>query len=389
MMSAAEVQSIAADSTARVLAFYLPQFHPIPENDAWWGQGFTEWTSVRRARPLFAGHDQPACPTTLGYYDLRDVDTHLEQAELARAYGVGGFCYYAYWFEGRRLLEEPLDVVAKHSDLNMPYAICWANEPWSRRWDGSENEVLVSQRHSAERDPDFISSVAHHLADARYIRVEGRPLVLVYRPSLLVDPLRTTDALRKRCVELGLPDPYLATVQSFDHWEPISYGFDAAVEFPPHKLFHPTTKGHQSQLDTKAHPRLISYEDAIRSSVGRPVPDFTWFRAAMPAWDNTPRRGTAGVVFTGSTPELFRQWLVKVLEYTYLFNAPSRRLVFINAWNEWAEGAYLEPDVSTGHARLQALRDALTLTADLAHQSTMAWSSALLQLARDRWLSRP
>ncbi len=382
------------DVSARVVAFYLPQFHPIPENDQWWGEGFTEWTNVRRARAWFEGHDQPRVPTTLGYYDLRDVDHHHAQAALASANGIAGFCYYAYWFGGRRLLEQPLEVVASHPDLAMPYAICWANEPWSRRWDGSEDEVLMPQGHSSEGDAAFIDDIAMHLADPRYLRIDGRPLLLIYRAGLLADPLRTTDLLRERAVRLGLGELYLAMVQSFGHWDPIGYGFDAAVEFPPHNLglvrsarrtvhgIHPDFRGN-----------LNKYEGVITDTLARPAPAYTWFRGLMTGWDNTPRRGARGTVFVGSSPALFGRWFRELLRFTYVFRRPSERLVFVNAWNEWAEGAYLEPDASSGSAYLDAVAAALESTRDYALETARLHGAAtqtggLLEDARRAWRAR-
>jgi lipopolysaccharide biosynthesis protein len=384
----------APDPSARIIAFYLPQYHPIPENDQWWGKGFTDWTNVRRARPQFDGHDQPRVPTTLGYYDLRGAEPHFAQAALARANGIAGFCYYAYWFGGRRLLEQPLAVVAANPDLAMPYAICWANEPWSRRWDGSEDDVLVEQRHAPERDAAFIDEIGAHLADARYLRIDGRPLLLVYRAGLLVDPLRTTDLLRERAVQLGLGELYLAMVQSFDHWDPIGYGFDAAVEFPPHgPRVHWPPRVPAVAPYPGFHGSLRDYETVISDALSRPLPVHTWFRGVMPGWDNTARRGSRAIVYAGSSPALFRRWLEEVLRFTYLFRRPSERLVFINAWNEWAEGAYLEPDESHGSSYLQAVGAALRSTHGYATEAARilevgATTQGLLDEARRTWRLR-
>lgn len=382
------------DRCARVVAFYLPQFHPIPENDEWWGPGFTEWTNVRGARPLFAGHDQPRVPTTLGYYDLRDADHHYAQAALARASGIAGFCYYAYWFGGRRLLEQPLNLVSSHPDLAMPYAICWANEPWSRRWDGSEDSVLMAQRHSPEGDVEFIDDIAIHLADPRYIRIDGRPLLLIYRAGLLVDPLRTTDALRERSVQLGLGDPYLAMVQTFGQWDPIGYGLDAAVEFPPHNLnLSRLAKPNVPAADAGFHGTLADYQWAMAEVLSRPVPAHTWFRGVMTGWDNTPRRGNRGTVFVGSSPVWFGQWLQEALRFTYVFRRASERLVFVNSWNEWAEGAYLEPDASNGSSFLLAIEQALRATHGYALETAQILqgegnASGLLEEVQRAWRAR-
>lgn len=382
------------DVSARVVAFYLPQFHPIPENNEWWGEGFTDWTNVRRARPWFDGHDQPRVPTTLGYYDLRNVDHHYAQAALARAHGLAAFCYYAYWFRGRRILDEPLNVVASNPDLAMPYAICWANEPWSRRWDGGDDKVLIEQRHSPETDEAFIDDIGMHLADPRYLRIDGRPILLIYRAGLLLDPLRTTDKLRERAVRLGLGELFLAMVQSFGHWDPIGYGFDAAVEFPPHGSESPQpTSRHTRATHPGFHGNLVEYEAVIAHALARPVPVHTWFRGVMPGWDNTPRRESRATVYVGSTPALFRRWLQEALRFTYLFRRLPERLVFVNAWNEWGEGAYLEPDLSNGDAYLRAIEEALQSTRGYALETAQilergAATTGMLEQARRAWRAR-
>ena len=382
------------DPIARVIAFYLPQFHAIPENDQWWGTGFTEWNNVRRARPWFDGHDQPKVPLDVGYYDLRSAAPHFVQAELARTHGIGGFCYYAYWFGGRRLLEEPLDVILSHPDLGMPYAICWANEPWTRRWDGSEDQVLMAQKHSPDSDFRLIDDLEAHLADPRYIRIDGRPLLLIYRAGLLVDPLRTTDLLRERAVKLGLGDLYLGMVQSFDHWDPIGYGFDAAVEFPPH--------GHQGRSASRPADvsmyegfsgELREYLAVAETAMSHPIPAHAWFRGVMPAWDNTPRRGARATIYIGGSPVVFGEWLKQTLRFTYLFGRPSERIVFVNAWNEWGEGAVLEPDSTHGDAYLRAVSSAVEATRAYAMETAQIMSDGvrrggLLDQARREWRAR-
>lgn len=377
---------------AIIAAFYLPQYHQIPENDEWWGDGFTDWVNVRRSQALFKGHNQPRVPSAFGYYDLRDEQTHFAHARLAKQFAVGAFCYYAYWFRGRRLLEAPLELVHSLPSLGMPYAICWANEPWSRRWDGSEHQILMAQDHDPTGDAAFIDDMAHHLLDPRYLRISGRPLLLIYRPGLLVDPLRTTDLMRERAVKLGIGELFLAMVQSFGHWDPISYGFDAAVEFPPHNLAVASTaaKVRTALFAGSSRVSVASYLDAIRVSLSRPVPPFTWFRGVMPDWDNTPRRGARGTVYQGASPGAFRGWLDAVIESTYLFRPPGERLIFVNAWNEWAEGAHLEPDVTHGDAYLRTIREALEAARDLAEQTADLEQGGLSQsplqhLARTRW----
>ena len=359
---------------ATVAAFYLPQFHRIPENDDWWGEGFTEWTNVRRSQPFFADHRQPQIPGKLGYYDLLDPSSHFQQQEMAAKYGVGAFCYYIYWFGGRRLLEGPLDIVLRERELPLNYFFCWANENWTRTWDGLESEKLVAQTHDKDRDAGIVDDLAPHLADPRYLRIDGKPLLLIYRSSILDDPMRTTDNIRRRADRLGLGELHLGMVQSFDLWDPRTMGFDSAVEFPPHNqssdLFRleeedserpPMSDAEQWKGDLYSYPRLIEW------AMSKPVPDFPWFRGVIPAWDNTPRRMDRASVFVGERPELFQTWVERALHYTYLFNEPSHWLLLVNSWNEWGEGAYLEPDFELGMARLSALSAAIANTDELAN----------------------
>ena len=358
---------------ATVAAFYLPQFHQVSENDDWWGEGFTEWTNVRRSQPFFDHHRQPQLPGKLGYYDLLDPATHFQQQELAAKFGVGAFCYYIYWFGGRRLLEKPLDIVLREQELPLNYFFCWANENWTRTWDGLDSEMLVAQTHDKDRDARIVDDLAPHLADPRYLRVDGKPLLLIYRSSILDDPMRTTDNIRQRASALGLGEVHLSMVQSFDSWDPRTVGFDSAVEFPPHNqssaLFR--LEEHDRELPQMADAEewqgeLYSYPRLIEWAMSKKIPEFPWFRGVMPAWDNTPRRMERASVFVGDSPELFQTWVERTLHYTYLFNKPDNWLLFVNSWNEWGEGAYLEPDFELGMARLSALSAAIANTDQLA-----------------------
>jgi lipopolysaccharide biosynthesis protein len=345
---------------AKLICFYLPQFHPIPENDAWWGQGFTEWTNVRSARPRFKGHEQPHVPGELGYYDLRDPSVLPRQIELARLYGIEGFCFYFYWFGGQRLLEGPLERFKKDRDLNFPFCLCWANENWSRRWDGRENEILMAQEHSPEDDLAFIAHVARYLEDSRYIRIKGRPLLLVYRPDLLPSARKTAKRWRCWCRDNGIGDIYLACTQSFEAVDPAQYDFDAAVEFPPNNSTPPDITDQMDPLDTPFAGTVFDWRTFIERSRRYRRPPYTFFRGVCPAWDNTPRRKQHGIVFQHSSPQGYQQWLCNAIQDTCKrFRHADERLIFINAWNEWAEGAYLEPDQRRGYAYLEATRMAL------------------------------
>ncbi|HEV8256880.1 MAG TPA: glycoside hydrolase family 99-like domain-containing protein [Casimicrobiaceae bacterium] len=346
-------------SDVKLIAFYLPQFHPIPENDAWWGEGFTEWINVKRARPNFVGHYQPHLPGELGFYDLRAPETRAAQVELARAHGIHGFCYYYYWFNGRRLLHRPLDDVVQSGQPDFPFCVCWANENWTRRWDGGNDELLVAQKYSPENEQALISDLVPLFRDPRYIRVRGRPLVLVYRANLLPEPRRATDIFRSVTRAAGDAEPYLVMVHVPGMSPPGEWGFDAGVEFPPHSTeVNPLTEDIE-----KLNPNFVGdvwdYVSAARYAIGRPLPDFPLFRGVMVGWDNTPRLQDNGHVFVNTHPENYRRWLSAMIAQTRQTKPAEERLVFINAWNEWGEGCYLEPDLQFGRGYLEATLRAL------------------------------
>ena len=350
---------------ASLYAFYLPQFHPIAQNDEWWGEGFTEWTNVRPAMPLFEGHYQPHVPDpkgTLGYYDLRDTSEIMsKQIELARAYGVEGFCFYFYWFAGERLLETPLLNLLNDKALDVPFCLCWANENWSRRWDGRESDILMAQDHSAKDDIAFISYVSKYLKDPRYRRIDGRPLLIVYRPIELPNAKATAKRWRNWCRKNGVGEIYLAYTQSFENNDPRDYGFDGAIEFPPNNSAPPDITEHVTPLSADFDAKIFDWDIFPTRSDYYDTPDYPLFRTVCPAWDNTPRRKHAATVFAGSTPERYQHWLSNALQDSEArIDDADNRLIFINAWNEWAEGAHLEPDARYGHAYLAATREALT-----------------------------
>jgi glycosyltransferase involved in cell wall biosynthesis len=349
-----------ANPLVRLIAFYLPQFHPIPENNQWWGEGFTEWSNVRPAKPQFQGHYQPHVPGELGYYDLRDVSVMARQAELAKVYGLGGFCFYFYWFAGRTLLETPVKQYLENADIDFPFCICWANENWSRRWDGLDSQVLIGQQHSDEDDLAFIEYISVYLRDRRYIRVDGKPLLLVYRPSLLPSAKATALRWRNWCLEHGIGEIYLAYTQSFESEDPSVYGFDAAIEFPPNNSSPPSVTKEVDGKEVTFAGQIYDWRIFPERSQKYVQPTYTLFRGVCPSWDNTARRKTKGTIFLGSSPAAYQRWLNNaVVDTASRFAKQNKRLVFVNAWNEWAEGAHLEPDQKYGYAYLQATRDAL------------------------------
>jgi lipopolysaccharide biosynthesis protein len=347
-------------SSIKAIAFYLPQFHPIPENDEWWGKGFTEWNNVVRGRPQFHGHYQPHLPGELGFYDLRVPDIQRRQIELARMYGIHGFCYHHYWFGGRRLLRRPLDQLLADSSLDFPFCLCWANENWTRRWDGHEEDVLMAQRHSPDDDLAFIEDIAPALRDPRYIRIGGRPLLIVYRPSLLPDARQTAELWRSYCRRAGLGEPFLISTHAFDQRNPRDLGFDAATEFAPNNLGCPAVTSSVSGVNPQYRGVVYDYEYLVaRSRAYEPPADYEIFRCVAPTWDNEARRPNHGKVFVNSSPDRYAEWLENACTYTAAELRRDRPFVFINAWNEWAEGAHLEPDRRYGYAYLQATASVL------------------------------
>ena len=351
---------------SQIIAFYLPQFHPIPENDLWWGRGFTEWTSVARVRPRFRGHVQPRLPTELGFYDLRVPETRAAQAELAAAHGVSAFCYYHYWFGGRRLLERPFDEVLRSGEPNFPFLLCWANENWTRRWDGKDREVLMAQQYSSDDDRAHLRTLAPAFADRRYMRLGGKPVFLVYRAELLPDPQRTTDVWREEASRLGLGELSLGRVEGFlENSDPRAMGFDFAVEFAPRWTALPgrilgggvarTLRRRGLIRDGYATNSVYSYRELVDRMTARPAAGYPLFRCACPGWDNSPRRQTNATIFSGAEPATFQSWVERLLNSRESFaGAPAP--VFVNSWNEWAEGAQLEPCSVYGRGFLEALQ---------------------------------
>lgn len=353
-----------SDANVKLIAYYLPQFHPIIENDEWWGAGFTEWTNVAQAIPYFKEHYQPHVPGEFGYYDLRLPEVREAQAKLAKEYGIYGFCYYYYWFEGRRLLERPLQEVLDSGKPDFPFCICWANENWSRRWDGSENEILVQQVHNEQTDEDFIHDVIPLFKDPRYIKVNGAPLLIVYRISLMPNPTQTAEIWREICAENGIPKIHLCMAETFGLTEPRQYGFDSSVQFPPHNMSADIENDNIEGLAEDFTGKVFDFENVIKDQVAKEIPAYKQFPGVMTAWDNTARKKKAGNIFTNSTPESYEVWLRGAIDRARQTLPAGEQLVFINAWNEWAEGTHLEPDRKHGRGYLEATRRALTGDSD-------------------------
>lgn len=350
---------------ARLIAFYLPQFHPIPENDQWWGKGFTEWTNVAKAKPLFPDHYQPHLPADLGFYDLRLSEARLAQAELAREHQIEGFCYWHYWFSGKRLLERPFNEVLVSGQPDFPFCLAWANETWSRRWLGEEKDIIQKQTYSAEDDLNHARWLLPVFADKRCIRVQERPLFLIYRPLDLPEPKRTTETLRQECVKNGLPEPYLVGINAHcSHLDCRTVGFDGTLNFEPQLGVLPDfledgqkfSKFKRNLQLGIISPRLKIYDyTAARQLMLARKKDFPVYPAIFVGWDNTPRRGHNSIVMINSESEHFASGLTEMIG-SVLAKPYDDRLVFINAWNEWAEGNHLEPDLKNGLQFLEMVR---------------------------------
>ena len=346
----------------RPIAFYLPQFHPTPENEFWWGSGFTEWTNVVKARPSYHGHYQPHLPTDLGFYDLRTADALARQAALAQRYGIAGFCVYYYNFGSRRVLGATLETVRAHPDLPFHWCLCWANENWTKHWDGGEHEILLEQSYDEATLAAIIADAVAQAADPRYLRVGGRPIFLVYRPLLLPDAPAFAAACRAGFVRAGFPGVHLVYVESMEAVDlklrPSDLGFDACVEFPPHGRAVPAETTAEI-IKEDWHGYRYDYPQTVRAFCRRDSVPYTRYPAVFPSWDNTPRQPTRGTSFDGATPEAFRVYVEEKIDEVRQFLVDDDRLLFVNAWNEWAEGAHLEPDTGFGHRWLEALRDAV------------------------------
>lgn len=332
----------------RLIAYYLPAFYPIPENDKNWGHGFTEWDNVRSAKPIYDGHTLRCFPhEDVGYYDM-NLETLRKQQAMAKQYGLDGWCIYHYWFMGHEPYTRTLDLIMENPDLDLPFCVMWANESWSRTWDGKEDEILLLLENSREDYIAYIRRLIPMLADKRYIRVDGRPLVMLFKP--LDEFSWVQEMWRSECVAAGLPEPLLIhkTIDGRGEkfYEPVKLldGWDAAFEFPPRGQVCPFLNDFP-----KDNFGVMDYRHAMAQSALRDT-DKRIFRTVMPSWDNSPRKGgNYSFLYHNSSPELFASWLEMVTTQT------PEDIVFINAWNEWGESAVLEPSTSVGYANLEAL----------------------------------
>lgn len=353
---------------ARAIAFYLPQFHPVPENDSWWGKGFTEWTNVTKAKPLFRNHYQPILPADLGFYDLRLPESRQAQANLARSHGIEAFCYYHYWFDGRRILEQPFNEVLESGKPDFPFCLCWANESWTGVWHGAPNSILIQQTYPGMEDHrrhfEFLLTA---FKDRRYVRIDNKPVFVIYRPWEIPNLSDVTKLWRGLAIENGLPSLYFIAHQNanFNAWAPDPDSFDActSVALPQRRPYiswkTPLTKLKFRLQQLLRRPTIYRYKDVLKAITQEErkllVPHHP---CVVPNWDNTARSGINGLVLQGSTPELFRKQLRLAL--TQVVDTPGNdKLIFIKSWNEWAEGNILEPDRRFGLGFLKVLLEEL------------------------------
>ena len=355
---------------ARLIAYYLPQYHPFPENDEWWGKGFTEWTNVARARKLFPGHVQPHIPADLGFYDLRMPEVREEQARLAREAGIEGFCYYEYWFgHGRKLMQRPFEEVVASGRPDFPFCLAWANHSWYKKlWDPrnpGKDELLMEQLYPGVKDyEEHFRYLLPALCDKRYIRVDGKPLYVVYDALHFQDVGNFIASWRRLAAEHGLGDFYfVATDFNSEHRdELLKMGFDATHNVDYINIYHKSSKlnkAFKTLCRLYLHiPMIYKYREAMKHMVNDDCRKENVIPVITPNWDHTPRSGAKGLVFTDARPEYFKQLASRAVDMVK-DKAEEHRIVFIKSWNEWGEGNYMEPDLQYGHGYLQALKEAL------------------------------
>lgn len=362
-------------SKIKTLAFYLPQYHPIPENDEWWGVGFTEWTNVSRAKPLFKGHEQPLLPADLGFYDLRVSEVREAQAKLAQDYGVNGFIYYHYWFgEEKMVLERIAEEVLKTKKPDFPFCFCWANETWSGIWHGLQNKILAEQKYLGEEDvKKHFNYLLPFFKDSRYIKVDNKPVLFIYEPLNIPESKQYLELYRKEAKEAGLSDLFIVcSSKGSDVLDYVALGYDANVSNSYHVSFdfereNFVKSSMKRRLIRKLNPSsnklsgptLIDY-DQVHKQVNFQDTNVETYPMVVPNWDNTPRSGDRGVVMLNSTPELFKKEVEKAVKFLNDKSNDHQKFLLIKSWNEWAEGNILEPDVKYGHQYLQALKEGLS-----------------------------
>lgn len=354
------------NSNEKLIAFYLPQFHTFKENDEWHGKGFSEWTNVTKAIPQFTGHNQPQLPIDVGFYDLSTDKVMYRQIELAKNYGIYGFCFHYYWFSGKRLMEKPIFNYLNNKELDFPFCLCFANENWSKNWDGGDKEVLIEQKFLEDDPKQFAQDIMPFFEDERYIKINNKPILVVYKPQLFEKEILKNFVyeLNKKAKENGLDGVYLIMAKTQDiETNPEEFFMDAVVEFPPHIIDRYAKKViKKTYLNPSFNGRIFDMEGFIKKQEYLYETDYKLYKTVFPSWDNTARKVYTGASVFEISPELYKKWLKDCINWTKEKNNKDEQFIFINAWNEWAEGAHLEPDQKYGYAYLQATKEALEET---------------------------
>jgi lipopolysaccharide biosynthesis protein len=344
-------------SNIRPIAIYLPQYHTIPENNAAWGEGFTEWTNVKKAVPLFEGHYQPHVPhESIGYYDLRDPEVLVKQAAMASEYGIYGFAFYHYWFNGKQLLNSPIDNLLATGKPDFPFCLIWANENWTKKWDGLDQEIIIKQEYSFIDDKAHMEFLCKNVfVDKRYIRIKNKPVFIVYRTELFPDIQNTAKIWQQTAMDFGFDGLYLIRVERFDiDTIPSLIGFDAAMEFAPVSR----SSGINSCKIVNDN-YILDYDEKVLDSLCQKKTDYKLFRNVFPGWDNYSRRQAGAYLFEKSSPEMFEYYLRQIISYTKSNFPEDEQYFFINAWNEWGEGCHIEPDEKYGFQYLKSCKRAI------------------------------
>lgn len=354
---------VRQEGDIKLFAYYLTQYHPTKENDAWWGKGVTEWSNVVRAVPQYLGHSQPRIPDELGYYDLRIRDNMARQIELAKQYGVYGFCFYHYWFgEGKRILEKPLNMFLEDKTLQFPFMYCWANHSWYKKFQGTSDEVLIEMPNDEKIYRGYLKAITGDLKDSRYYKIDGKPVIIIYSPSSIPNEKDVLKTWRSDAVNAGFKGLYLIAVHEVG--ESIDYtvrGYDASCEFHPTTMFNllgdvPA----KVEIVNKAFcGKVYDYKSIVNKKLYMKYKSPTLYRSVMTFWDNTARKNSRSTIFANTCPEDYESWLTDIIEYNRNNSMLEDNIGFINAWNEWGEGAYLEPDKEYGYALLEKTRDAI------------------------------
>lgn len=374
----------------KIIAFYLPQFHTFPENDKWWGKGFTEWTNTKKAKPLFKGHNQPKTPLNENYYNLLDDEVKKRQAKLAKENGIYGFCYYHYWFKnGKKLMEKPVEQMLKNKEIDMPFCLSWANEPWSRRWDGSENEIIMPQEYGGREEwKKHFEYLYQFFCDKRYIKINENPIFIIYKPELIPNINDMIDYWNQLAKEKGINKiEFIYQYPQFYYMKDKDESrFSYGIQFEPifsngdmqYKMSNKKEKitfllANKDILIRKIRnklcngPKLYSYDDTWKRILeSRPLNN-KMIPGAFVDWDNTARRGKKATCYIGANPDKFKKYMEKLVIKTE--QEYGKDMIFINAWNEWAEGAYLEPDEKYGYKYLNAIKDVVKGSIDKKNEN--------------------